>query len=156
VSIRFERPRVLRCGRRGPWIWSLISVALALGSASCGTQQAPITPADTAQAALEAALGAWREGRAPNALMNTQPPILVADSEWTGGRKLTEYRIVREDPSPSDRRFTVALRYEGTDSDSEVPYIVIGTDPVSVFREDDYQRALNMDNNPSAPPGRAR
>lgn len=114
-----------------------------------------MTPADEARSALETALSTWREDGQPSTLATADPPILVADSEWTNGRKITGFEILRDEPSETDQRFTVALRFDGQNDPVEVLYIVIGTHPVSVFREDDYERTINMDNNPAPKKGPA-
>ena len=65
-------------------------------------------------------------------------------------RSPAEDEILREEPSESDKRFAVRLTYAAPAGVAEVRYIVLGASQLAVFREEDYERTLNMDNNPSA------
>ena len=38
----------------------------------------------------------------------------------------------------------------------EARYVVVGRGPVLVYREEDYTRAMNMDNNPTPPRTKGR
>ena len=71
------------------------------------------------------------------------------DSEWTSGRKLAAFEILSEEPSDSDKRFVVKLTFAAPVAEAKSTYIVVGASPIAVFRDEDYQRALNMDNNPT-------
>jgi hypothetical protein len=110
-----------------------------------------INPKTTqARSALETSLDAWRAGKKPIELARADPPVQIADNEWNNGRKLASYEILREEPSSIDKRFAVKLTYAGSADASEVRYIILGAQPLLVFREEDYARTLNMDNNPTA------
>ncbi len=65
--------------------------------------------ADRARVALEASLNAWREGKKPGNIAGTDPPVQAIDNEWTNGRKLAAFEVLREEPSESDKRFVVKL-----------------------------------------------
>ncbi len=105
--------------------------------------------ADQARTALEAALEAWRAGEKPGLIPGTDPPVQAVDNDWTNGRKLVAFEILREQPSDSDKRFVVKLTHAAPAATVETVYIVLGVSPIAVFREDDYHRTLNMDNNPT-------
>jgi hypothetical protein len=130
-------------------------VLLILGSSCGGPSMNP--SADRARTALEASLNAWREGEKPGNIEGTNPPVQAVDNEWTNGRKLESFEILGEQPSESDKRFTVKLTYTAATKvkPEEVLYIVVGVSPIAVFREEDYARTLNMDNNPQ-PKGKSR
>ena len=104
--------------------------------------------ADRARKALEAALTAWQKGDRPGMIAGTDPPVQAVDNEWTNGRKLATFEILREQPSEADKRFVVKLKYKAPEVTAEVIYVVLGASPIAVFREEDYARTLNMDNNP--------
>jgi hypothetical protein len=105
--------------------------------------------ADRARTALETSLNAWREGKRPGNIEGTDPPVQAIDNDWTNGRKLTAFEILREQPSESDKRFIVKLTYAAPVAQAETTYVVLGASPVAVFREEDFARTLNMDNNPT-------
>jgi len=133
------------------------ALATLLVAASCGGPS--MNPsADRARAALEASLNAWREGKRPGDLAGDDPPVQVADNEWTNGRKLAAFEVLRGQPSESDKRFVVKLTYAAPAAVTEAVYVVLGVSPIVVFREEDYQRTMNMDNNltPAKARGRRR
>ena len=123
------------------------ALLLILAIPACGGPS--MTPrADRARGALEAALTAWREGKPPGNIAGTDPPVQAIDNEWTNGRKLAAFEVLRELPSESDRRFAVKLTHRAPDAAVEVAYVVLGSNPIAVIREEDFARTLNMDNNP--------
>jgi hypothetical protein len=127
-----------------------LSVLLIAG---CGwSGQGRYTPTeDEARRSLEAALTAWREGRS-SAQIEANPPVRVVDSVWLAGQQVDSFQILGESSGDyGTRRFTVRLSLKKPRGDREVQYIVHGRNPVWVYREDDYQRAMNMDNNPAPP-----
>ena len=115
-----------------------------------------VPPAAAARQALEAALTAWKDGKPPHALVEGSPVIHAIDSEWTNGRHLTAFEISGEKPSDADKRFTVKLELDKPVESINATYVVIGTAPISVFREEDYQRTMSMDNNPTNKPAKKR
>ncbi len=122
---------------------------------SCGGPSV-VPRAEIARSSLETALTAWRDGKKPGDLAQQTPPIQVVDNEWTTGRKLSSFEIGAETPSEADKRFTVKLNYANSKAEESVTYVIIGTDPVAVYREADFLRTLNMDNNPKAPAQKRR
>jgi hypothetical protein len=124
------------------------ALVILLAGPSCGGPSMN-PPADRARAALGASLNAWRQGKRPGDLEGTYPPVQAIDNDWTNGRKLTAFEILREQPSESDRRFVVKLTYAAPVTVTEAIYIVLGASPIAVFREEDYARTMNMDNNPT-------
>jgi hypothetical protein len=136
--------RTIRPTRR-PALGAALAILLVVPS--CGGPN--MNPAaDRARGALEASLKAWREGKKPGNIEGTDPPVHAVDNDWTNGRKLISYEILREQPSESDKRFVVKLTYAAPAAEMETVYVVVGASPIAVFREEDYTRTLNMDNNP--------
>ena len=63
-------------------------------------------------------------------------------------------RILRDPPRGHERRgaeFEVQLTLTKPESVQEVKYYVLGRDPVMVFRDEDYQRNINMEEGPKLP-----
>lgn len=127
-----------------------LAAAVAIAVPACSSPSTPVPPAEVARAALETSLTAWRDGKKPADTAKNEPPIQSVDSDWNNGKKLSSFEILREEPSDTDKRFVVKLKYQSPATESEVTYVVLATQPVGVFREEDYTRAMNMDNNPSA------
>ena len=65
---------------------------------------------------------------------------------WKGGQKLREYEIVGEDAPPAQnqgpRTFTVKLTL-AQGPPVEVKYMVIGIDPLWVYRDEDYVKSFD-------------
>jgi hypothetical protein len=117
--------------------------------AGCGASQARYTPtSDEARKSLEASLTAWRDGQAYGSVTAT-PPIQVADSTWQGGGQIESFEIGDEQTdADGTKRFPVKLKMKKPPGDQSLHYVVRGRDPVWVFREEDYKRMNNMDNDP--------
>jgi hypothetical protein len=128
---------------------SLVGLAalLAFGCSGGGYDTNP--SADVARSSLERALSSWKGGGAASSVIEGPPPVQVVDSTWASGRKLASFEVLNAEGGQSDQRFTVRLTYSEPAGDQEVNYIVVGKGPVGVYREEDYQRVLNMDNNPT-------
>jgi hypothetical protein len=137
---------------RGGW---LVVAAPLLGLlAGCGEGNARFKPtADEARTSLETALTAWRDGKLYGPI-ETKPPVHVVDSAWQGGQQIESFQIGdEEDGGDGTKQFVVKLKTKGkSPTDQDVRYIVHGRDPVWVYREEDYKRTLNMDNNPVTTP----
>lgn len=134
--------------------------------AGCGASQARYKPtSDEARTSLEATLTAWRDGQAYGSVAAT-PPVQVADSTWQGGAQIESFQIGDEETDgDGSKLFSVKIKMKKPPGDQTVRYVIRGRDPVWVFREEDYKRMNNMDNDPvsvlrskSAPrrPGRMR
>ncbi len=122
--------------------------------AGCGQGNARFTPStDVARTSLEAALTAWRDGK-PCGPVEGKPPVHAVDSVWQAGARMESFQIgEEEDLGDGTKQFVVKLTMKEAKAsrESDVRYVVHGLEPVYVFREDDYKRALNMDNNPEPP-----
>ena len=134
----------------------LMAILIPLAAPACsGPSMNP--KVDRARAALDASLSAWRDGKKPGPIAGTDPPVHVADNEWTLGRKLAAFEVLREQASEGDKRFVVKLTYAPASiPPTEAVYVVLGASPIAVFREEDYNRTLNMDNNPTEKTKKAR
>jgi hypothetical protein len=99
-----------------------------------------------ARQALEAALGAWKEGQRPGKLAGHSPPVEVIDSRWEAGDQLADFEIVREEEysGSGPRWFTVRLKLARPAEEQTVRYAVLGNDPLWVYREPDYQKLSGM------------
>ena len=77
------------------------------------------------------------------------PPVQVADSAWQAGHQVESFEIGDEqDDGDGTKQFVVTLKMKKPPGDQSVRYFVHGRDPVWVYREEDYKRMINMDNNP--------
>jgi hypothetical protein len=128
----------------------LLALPLGAGCQGGGAAEAPSTQA--ARRALDAALEAWKRGEKPGELPGTEPKVIAHDTPWAQGQRLASYEILGEGEdgrAAAEQQFNVRLSLAGPDRTEEVRYHVLGTGPLMVFREEDYQRNINMENGPS-------
>jgi hypothetical protein len=121
---------------------------LGLGAGCGGASSAYVPSSQTARESLQAALTAWQNGQRPGAVEGTSPPVQVVDSAWRDGQKLASFEILDEQPGEGAQDFLVRLTLKEPSATKDVHYFVHGREPVWVFRDEDYQRMVNMDNNP--------
>ena len=101
------------------------------------TTLAPVQT-DVAEAALEAALDSWKEGKKPDDLNEEKPPIICQDVDWLAGAKLLSYSV-QPDPEKKDSTMYAKVKLsleaaDGKKTEKNVTYMV-GTDPkLTVFR----------------------
>lgn len=97
----------------------------------------------TSRQALEAALDAWQGGKAPDQV-GGEPAVQVVDSAWRNGQKISRYEIVGEEAGDGLTFFSVRLTPKGRGAEKVVRYVVVGRDPLWVYREDDYKTKAGM------------
>jgi hypothetical protein len=128
---------VSRLSREFVAVFAVISLALVLG---CGSSNyVPAT--DSSRKSLDAALAAWRDGKAVGQVESASPKIQAEDGEWRANKKLTAFEIVGEEPGQSPdapRRFKVKLTLEGS-APVDTVFVVFGKDPVYVYRDKYYE-----------------
>ena len=147
----------MACHRRRFQLVLLLEVGVsAILVAGCGgSPGAAYQPKEvSARKALDDALTTWSKGGKPDQLTSETPPVHVADSQWTSGVVLEGYEVVGTEPGVGDEPawFKVVLKLKKPLGDKEVRYTVLGKDDLWVYRDEDYARFLNMDNNPRQAP----
>jgi hypothetical protein len=132
-----------------------LAAALALVGvpAGCGGGLSRYSPTnDEARSSLEAALTAWRDGK-PFGEVDAKPRVRPVDSAWQSGQQIDSFQIgEQEDGENGTKQFVVKLAMKNNKGSQDVRYIVHGRDPVWVYREEDYRRTQNMENNPVTTP----
>lgn len=120
----------------------------------CGDRTPNYTPSvSVAEAAVRRALDAWQAGESPGEIPNTQPVIHVVDVGRKPGQTLGGYRVLGETRGPSGRTFAVTLNLLNPPEDLKTQYIVVGIDPLWVFRQEDYELLSHWDHHmPAATP----
>lgn len=121
--------------------------------AGCGGHST-LPAADSARGALEQAMNAWKSGAPPGDLSGGEHPVQAIDHAWRAGGKLDSFEILSEESNEDDHRFLVRRQLTGAKEPEEVTYVVFSRDPIRVYAEDDYQRLIQMDDNPAPRPTR--
>ncbi|WP_422922913.1 hypothetical protein [Singulisphaera sp. PoT] len=119
--------------------------------AGCGNPPPPMSTLETGRKALEDGLAAWKDGKTAASMGDAKPAVDFVDYQWRAGKKLSSYTIVSDAKGESNHTYTVDLTLANTDEAKQVEYMVFGSDPIHVFRDEDYARTLNMDNAPTVP-----
>ena len=129
-----------------------------LAAGGCGNGGGSPPSDEVARTALEASLKTWRDGGRPGTVAGTDPPVQVLDTPWGLGDRLASYEILGEETGTAAKTFDVRLVLAKPERVQEVKYYVIGRGPVMVFRDEDYQRNINMEDGPklNKPGGRTR
>lgn len=95
---------------------------------------------EAARAAVVATLDGWRKGDPPGAVAGpTRPPVYVVDKQRRPDQRLTSYEVLGEVAAENARGFAARLTFEGQEETPIVRYLVVGRDPLWVFRQEDYE-----------------
>src|ERR1700756_4412416 len=93
-----------------------------------------------ARYAVEVALDKWKSGQEPGRIDAESLEFEVVDSRWNDGAKLSQYEITSEDKTQDGHhRFSVKMT-TSEQSGEVVRYIVVGKNPLWVYREEDYKK----------------
>jgi hypothetical protein len=139
-------------GRRSDWV--LIVLALGMNGCSKLPDRPPIVP-DSAQGrrAIAAAMASWKAGHPAGGVEPTSPRVQVGDTHRKPGQRLEGYEILGESADSSARTFTIRLALVEPEERPIVRFLVVGIDPILVFREEDYEMLIHwehrMDSEPS-------
>jgi hypothetical protein len=126
---------------------SVVLGGLLLACAGCGAggYERYVPPEQVARQALEAALTAWQNGKPPGQVEAGPPVVEAVDSKWKAGQKLNQFEILGEDAGGQGPTFfSVRLTVKGSAKAEVVRYVVVGRDPLWVYREADYQTSAGM------------
>ena len=138
---------------------TFVFVCVLAAAPGCGGSSRAYAPdAGAARAAVVAALDAWKKGEKPGALASAAPPVNVSDFQWQAGLALADYEVAEDAPAGDDAsvRFAVNLTLKNAKRPTRAEYVVVGRDPVWVYRAEDYTRLMNMDDNPRPAPTRRK
>lgn len=120
-----------------------LSLVFVLWTAiGCGSpEQKYIPKSDFSRRALEAALTQWKSGQSHGPIKNFDVKIDVFDARWQNKKKLESYEILREEKSNGPKTFVVKMKLDEDKEEKEVTYLIVGKDPLLVFRKQDYDKA---------------
>jgi hypothetical protein len=92
-------------------------------------------PEDRARQALEQALAGWQQGAPTGPVPGAaNPAVHLADSHRSPTQRLKGFAILGAAPGDGPRVFTVRLTLENPAAEQKVRFVVLGIDPVWVFR----------------------
>ena len=120
--------------------------AAALAGCESRTREDYVPEGAAARIALEKALDAWKQGEPPGRIEGS-PAINVGDTHRRAGQRLADYEIAGELPSDEGRLFAVRVQLENPAAEEKVNFLVVGIDPLWVFRQEDYQIVTHWEHN---------
>lgn len=127
-------------------LWGCLCVALASGLSGCGTKTPNYTPSlATAEEAIRQGLDAWKNGKPAGEVPGTKPMIYVTDTGRKPDQTLQSYQILGETRGSTGRTFAVTLQLTNPAEEIRTRYLVVGIDPLWVFRQEDYELLTHWD-----------
>ena len=125
-------------------------IALGLISSLPGCQKARtnadfIPSPSQSQDALRAALEAWKAGQPSGPVAGTSPVVHVTDSSRVSSQTLDDYQILGEVPGNAPRCFAVKLKLSDPVEEKRERYVIVGIDPLWIFRHEDYDLLLHWE-----------
>ena len=135
-------------GKLGPLLLLAGGVLLSVACSRTRNKVEDYTPSsEKARQALEVALTHWQAGNASGPVPGTSPVVQAVDSKWKPGQKLQGFEILGEEAPSTDgaapRFFKVRLT-PANGPPLEARYVVVGIDPLWVYREEDYKAMSGM------------
>jgi hypothetical protein len=95
--------------------------------------------------ALNTALTAWKKGENWQKIPAGSSTIEVLDNKWRAGQQLADFQILEAEPAGDGPQwFTVKLVMKKPAGELKVRYVVVGIDPLWVYREEDYKKSSGM------------
>jgi hypothetical protein len=144
-----------RLGRRHRGRTLCLAVGLMSGiiGAGCSRQNATskyIPSPQNAETALTTAFAAWKAGTPAGPVEGTSPLVHVTDTYRRPAEKLVEFQILGEVPGDTPRCYAVELRFDPP-REEKARYVVVGIDPLWIFRLEDFQLLAHWEHNMQTP-----
>jgi hypothetical protein len=135
------------------WVNVMILVACVL-ICGCHDRTGDFKPSNAmAENALVRALEDWKAGKPAGEVAGSKPLIYVTDVNRNPKQSLDHFKILGEKPSRSGRTYAVELSLKHPDQQLKTEYIVVGIDPLWVYRREDFELLMHWDHHmPELPP----
>ena len=132
----------------------LVLAVVACGCSNSGPKAEEFVPSeDAARRALATSLDAWKD-RGPTAKSDAaNPAVETADGLRTKDRTLLKYDILGPVPGEAARVFAVRLTLANPPQELKERYVVLGLDPLWVWRYDDFLMLTHWDHRMADPKG---
>jgi hypothetical protein len=120
---------------------------LALSLSGCGgSGHERFFPSEpVARNALREVLEQWQSGAPPAGIPTETVRVEPVDSHRKPGQRLQHFDIRGEVSGTGPKVFVVQLRFEQPREEQTARFIVLGQDPLWVFREEDYEMIAHWD-----------
>jgi hypothetical protein len=119
-------------------VWPALLVLAGTGCTSGTGYERYVPASQQAQTALKTALDAWRNGQPPGLIEGDPPAIQVVDSGRRPGQKLLGFEVLGPAAGNSPSCYGVRLKLQQPAEVLVARFVVLGIDPIYVFRYEDY------------------
>ncbi len=119
----------------------LASISFISGCGGNSPQQYE-TNSTIAKSTIEKALSAWKSGGRVETIAG-KPAINMFDARWQNGAKLESFEVLDEVLGNEHRQYKVRIKLENEPSEVD-EYLVVGIDPLLVFRDVDYRKTSGL------------
>ena len=114
------------------------------------------TPTEqSSRAALVQALDQWKSDEAA-AFIKGKPSVQIVDTGRQQGQRLVAYDIISDESLDVGRRYHVKVKLDNPNAEQTLQYVVVGIDPLLVFRQEDYDMLAHWDMSMPASPEDSR
>lgn len=104
-----------------------------------------IPAAAVSEDAIRRTLETWKAGLPTGPIPETKPVIHVTDTGRKPGQILEAYTILGESRGTAGRSYAVTLNLANPAEVVKTKYLVVGIDPLWVFRQEDYELLMHWD-----------
>jgi hypothetical protein len=126
--------------------WAIVLGVVCVLVCGCRNRADDFKPAkELAENALLRALEDWKSGKPAGEIVGTKPLVHVTDTNRNPKQTLDQFKILGEKPGRSGRTFAVELSLKHPDQRLKTEYIVVGMDPLWVFRREDFELLMHWD-----------
>lgn len=139
MSVDIVRPRG-RFARfsSGAVLLAVFACGLGAGCSQSSSTERYFPSEELSQKAISQAFDAWKEGTAAGPVPGTTPLVHLTDNHRRPAERLVSYRILGEVPGDTRRCYAVVLTFDPP-REERARFVVVGIDPLWVFRLEDYQ-----------------
>jgi hypothetical protein len=135
-------PKTVRSIPRPGQFLRLLTWVVGVAASGCSNSSSNferyVPDPGVAHAAVAVTLESWLKGESPDVIVGNRADVHVVDRQRRRQR-LRHYEIVGEVPAENARGFAVRLVVGDGEEEQGVVYLVVGTDPIWVFRQEDYE-----------------
>jgi hypothetical protein len=145
---------------RTRWLWALLPLSCLFGCESPPEPLSIVPDSTRGRQAIDATISTWKSGHQTGIVEPTSPRVQVVDNHRKPGQKVIGYEILGDSADARVRTFTVRMTLSEPDESPTVRFLVVGIDPILVFRQEDYDMMMHWEHkmepepeNTGPPPG---
>ncbi len=100
-------------------------------------------------------MSTWKAGHPPGIVEPTSPRVQVVDTHRKPGQALLNHEILSDSADARVRTFSLRLTLSDSEERPVVRFLVVGIDPVLVFRQEDYELLMHWEHRMDPEPEKA-